>query len=150
MILVKIVICWIQWFWQIFIFVNLVILLNLVIYFGEFSDFVEFCKIVTLVNLMILVFLLKLYSSKEIVDFVAFHAVLILSASLSISACTWNQVKKVFFFVYFWYGKQCDFKIMEMVVVGRWRNHRRLCCVSFFSNSFFRKKKMKWKWIKTD
>ena len=31
----------------------------------------------------------KLYSSKEkIVDFVAFHAVLILSASLSISACT--------------------------------------------------------------
>ena len=39
----------------------------------------------------------KLYSSKgKIVDYVAFHAVLILSASLSISACTRNQVKKVF------------------------------------------------------
>ena len=84
---------------------------------------------------------MKLYSSKkQIVDFVAFH-VLILSASLLISVCSRNRVKKVF--LLFNFGTETS--VISKICIWWWRgggeNHRYLCCVSSFSNCFFSDKR---------
>ena len=115
-------------------FVNLVILVNvdfLMIYM-KLVVMVKTAKLVILIILLIqlnlviivnitkLVILIFLVEVQEINTLLVFCNSYFDSINFTFSFCLKQRKESVLVF-YFWYGKLCLFKIMQMVVAGSWR-----------------------------